>query len=138
MSESTESKDNISICDLFKENTSNLVKKMESQIPIYGQIYSDIYKESLHMLDDVFGTCYISEKEFFDKLNLDQYTLKQWDLYSKSILDFYSRQIDASTNLLKIYSSNRISAIQTYENFMHTWMDSYQKMLSQFNSFYER
>ena len=134
----SESSEKISICDLFKENTSNLIQKMESQIPIYGQIYSDIYKESLHMLEDVFGTCYISEKEFFDKLNIDQYTLKQWDVYSKSILDFYSRQIDASTNLLKIYSSNRISAIQTYENFMHAWMDSYQKMLAQFNSFYER
>ena len=134
----SESSEKISICDLFKENTSNLIQKMESQIPIYGQIYSDIYKESLHMLEDIFGTCYISEKEFFDKLNIDQYTLKQWDIYSKSILDFYSRQIDASTNLLKIYSSNRISAIQTYENFMHAWMDSYQKMLAQFNSFYER
>ena len=134
----SESSEKISICDLFKENTSNLIQKMESQIPIYGQIYSDIYKESLHMLEDIFGTCYISEKEFFDKLNIDQYTLKQWDIYSKSILDYYSRQIDASTNLLKIYSSNRISAIQTYENFMHAWMDSYQKMLAQFNSFYER
>ena len=134
----SESSGKISICDLFKENTSNLIQKMESQIPIYGQIYSDIYKESLHMLEDIFGTCYISEKEFFDKLNIDQYTLKQWDIYSKSILDYYSRQIDASTNLLKIYSSNRISAIQTYENFMHAWMDSYQKMLAQFNSFYER
>ena len=134
----SQSSEKISICDLFKENTSNLIQKMESQIPIYGQIYSDIYKESLHMLEDIFGTCYISEKEFFDKLNIDQYTLKQWDIYSKSILDFYSRQIDASTNLLKIYSSNRISAIQTYENFMHTWMDSYQKMLAQFNSLYER
>ena len=77
-------------------------------------------------------------KNFFDKLNLDQYTLKQWDIYSKSILDFYAKQIDASTNLLKIYASNRISTIQTYENYMHSWMDSYQKMLSQFNSFYER
>ena len=115
----SESSGKISICDLFKENTSNLIQKMESQIPIYGQIYSDIYKESLHMLEDIFGTCCISEKEFFDKLNIDQYTLKQWDIYSKSILDYYSRQIDASTNLLKIYSSNRISAIQTYENFMH-------------------
>ena len=134
----SESSGKISICDLFKENTSNLIQKMESQIPIYGQIYSDIYKESLHMLEDIFGTCYISEKEFFDKLNIDQYTLKQWDIYSKSILDYYSRQIDTSTNLLKIYSSNRISAIQTYENFMHAWMDSYQKMLAQFNSFYER
>lgn len=134
MSESSES-NNISICDLFKENTSSLIQKMESQVPIYGQIYSDIYKENFEMLEDVFGTCYISEKEFFDKLNINQYTLKQWDMYWKNAVDFYSRQIDASTNFLKIYAKSRISGMDLYKNYMHAWMDSYQKMLSQFNSF---
>ena len=133
MSESTES--HISICDLFKENTSKLIQKMESQVPLYGQIYSDIYKENFEMLEDIFGTCYISEKEFFDKLNINQYTLKQWDMYWKNAVDFYSKQIDASTNLLKIYAQSRISGMNLYKNYMHLMMDSYQKMLSNFNSF---
>ena len=135
MSESLESQKNISICDLFKENTSSLIQKMESQVPIYGQIFSDIYKENFEMLEDVFGTCYISEKEFFDKMNLDQYTLKQWDIYWKNSVDFYSKQIDASTNFLKIYAQSRISGMELYKNYMHLMMDSYQKMLSSFNSF---
>ena len=134
MSESTES-NHISICDLFKENTSKLIQKMESQIPLYGQIYSDIYKENFEMLEDIFGTCYISEKEFFDKLNINQYTLKQWDMYWKNAVDFYSKQIDASTNLLKIYAQSRISGMNLYKNYMHLMMDSYQKTLSNFNSF---
>ncbi|MDX1533065.1 MAG: hypothetical protein R3230_02535 [Nitrosopumilaceae archaeon] len=133
MSESAES--HISICDLFKENTSKLIQKMESQVPLYGQIYSDIYKENFEMLEDIFGTCYISEKEFFDKLNINQYTLKQWDMYWKNAVDFYSKQIDASTNLLKIYAQSRISGMNLYKNYMHLMMDSYQKMLSNFNSF---
>ncbi len=134
MSESTES-DHVSICDLFKENTSRLIQKMESQVPLYGQIYSDIYKENFEMLEDVFGTCYISEKEFFDKLNINPYTLKQWDMYCKNAVDFYSKQIDASTNLLKMYAQSRISGMNLYKNYMHLMMDSYQKMLSNFNSF---
>jgi len=57
--------DKISACDVMKENTSKVIKKMESQIPSYVQEYSDLYTEYLHTFDDLFGTCYISEKQFF-------------------------------------------------------------------------
>jgi len=133
-----ENSEKISICDLMKSNTSILIKKIESQVPIQAQIYSDIYKEGFHMLDDLFGTCYISEKVFFDNINLDQYTLKQWDNFWKTVVDYYSKQIDMSTNSLKIYSQTRISSMQYYENFMHALMDSYQKTLSPYNSFSEK
>lgn len=116
----------VSICDLLKENTTNLIKKIESQIPVYGQLYSDMYKEGLHVIDDAFGACYISEREFFDRLGLDQRTLRQWDTYSKSVVDFYSRQIDASTDLLKAWASYRISVMEMYEKYIHLWMDSYR------------
>jgi hypothetical protein len=69
---------------------------------------------------------------------LDQYTIKQLDVYWKSVFGFYSKQIVASTNFLRIYANTRISTIQSYENSMHIWMDSYQKILTQINSFYER
>ena len=128
----------ISICDLMKSNTSTMINKIESQIPIQAQVYSDIYKEGFHMLDDIFGSCYISEKEFFDKMNLDQYTLKRWDNFWKIVIDFYSKQMDMTTNLLKTYSQTRISSMQNYDKFMHLLMDSYQKSLSQHNSFSEK
>ena len=59
------SEDSISICDLMKDHTSTVIKKAESQIPTYTQIFSDVYREYLHVIDDLYGTCYISEKEFF-------------------------------------------------------------------------
>jgi len=92
--------DKISACDIMKDNTSKIIKKMESQIPSYVQEYSDLYTEYLHMYDDLFGTCYISEKEFFDKLGFDQETLKTFDNYSKTLTNFYSSQIEMSTNYL--------------------------------------
>ena len=124
----------ISVCDVMKDNTSKVIKKMESQIPSYVQEYSDIYTEYLHMFDDLFGTCYISEKEFFDKLGFDQETLKTFDNYSKTLTNFYSSQIDMSTNYLRDYVKMRISAIKSYDGYMHVMMDSYAKTLSQFNS----
>jgi len=124
----------ISICDVMKDNTSKRIKKLESQIPSYFQEYSDLYTEYLHMFDDLFGTCYIAEKEFFDKLGFDQETLKTFDNYSKTLTNFYSSQIDMSTNYLRDYVKMRISAIKSYDGYMHVMMDSYAKSLSQFNS----
>jgi len=126
--------DKISTCDIMKDNTSKVIKKMESQIPSYVQEYSNLYTEYLHMYDDLFGTCYISEKEFFDKLGFDQETLKTFDNYSKTLTNFYSSQIEMSTNFLREYVKMRISAIKSSDKYLHLMMDSYAKMLSQFNS----
>ena len=121
--------DKISACDVMKDNTSKVIKKMESQIPSFVQEYSDLYTEYLHMFDDLFGTCYISEKEFFDKLGFDQETLKTFDNYSKTLTNFYSSQIDMSTNYLRAYVKMRISAIKSYDQYIHAMMDSYAKTL---------
>lgn len=67
----------LSICDVMKKDTLEIIKKMESQMPSMFQNYSDLYGAYLHSLDDIFGTCHIAEKEFFDKLNIDQGTLRQ-------------------------------------------------------------
>ncbi len=132
--EETSSQVDVSACDIMKSNTSEIIKKMESQIPTYFQMHSDVYTEFLHTMDDLFGTCYIAEKEFFDKLNLDQYTLKLFDGNWKNITKMYSSQIDKSTDFLKAYSQMRISSIKLFDNYMHVMMESYAKMLSQYNS----
>lgn len=132
--EETSSQVDVSVCDIMKGNTSEIIKKMESQIPTYFQMHSDVYTEFLHTLDDLFGTCFIAEKEFFDKLNFDQYTLKLFDSYWKNITKMYSSQIDMSTNFLRAYSQMRISGIKLFDNYMHVMMESYTKMLSQYNS----
>ena len=132
--EETSSQVDVSVCDIMKGNTSEIIKKMESQIPTYFQMHSDVYTEFLHTMDDLFGTCFIAEKEFFDKLNFDQYTLKLFDSYWKNITKIYSSQIDMSTNFLRAYSQMRISGIKLFDNYMHVMMESYTKMLSQYNS----
>jgi len=124
----------ISVCDVMKNNTSKIIKKMESQVPSYVQHYSDLYTEYLHMFDDLFGTCYIAEKEFFDKLGLDDKTLKAFDDYFSGITENYSKQIEMSTHLMSNYVKMRISAIQTFDKYMHVTMDSYAMLLSQFNA----
>jgi len=122
-----------SICDIMKGNTSAIIQKMESQIPVNFQIYSDMYKEYLHMIDDLFGTCYLSEKEFFDKMNIDDRILKIMDSYGKTYTEIYSSQIENYSSFLKEYSKMRTSGMKSYDKFAHVMMDSYAKMISDFS-----
>lgn len=122
-----------SICDIMKGNTSAIIQKMESQIPVNFQIYSDMYKEYLHMIDDLFGTCYLSEKEFFDKMNMDDRILKIMDSYGKTYTEIYSSQIENYSSFLKWYSKMRTSGMRSYDKFAHVMMDSYAKMISDFS-----
>jgi hypothetical protein len=125
----------LSICDIMKEDTSEVIKKLESQTPSLFQNYSNVYTAYLHMFDDLFGTCYISEKEFFDKLNIDPGILKQIKENSESIKNNYLESIDMNTKYLDTYIKMRISVIKSFDNYAHVMMESYGKFLSQFDEF---
>ena len=123
----------LSICDIMKEDTSEIIKKMESKMPSMFQSYSDMYSKYLHTLDDIFGTYYVAEKEFFDKLNIDQGVLRQIKRNSESMRKNYIENIDMTTKFFDEYVKMRINAIESFDNYAHVMMESYAKMLSQFN-----
>jgi len=123
----------ISVCDIMKTNTSQIIQKFESKIPPVFQQYSDLYTAYLHTIDDVFGTCFISEKEFFDKLNIDQRVLKEIQEYSKSFTATYLEQIEQYAKYRQELIQMQTSSLKVFDNFMHTMMETYAKTLSQFN-----
>ena len=123
----------LSICDIMKEDTSEIIKKMEFMMPSVFQNYSDLYTKYLHLFDDIFGTYYITKKEFFDKLNIDQGILRQIKANSESVKNNYVVNIDMTAKFFDEYVKMRISAIQSFDNYAHVMMESYAKMLSQFN-----
>ena len=129
----TKPKEKISVCDIMKTNTSKVIQKFESHIPSRFQQYSDLYAAYLHTIDDIFGTCYISEKEFFDKLNIDQGVLNSIQEYSNAVTETYLDQIDLYAKYRRELIQMQISSLTVYDNFMHTMMDTYAKTLSQFN-----
>ncbi len=137
-SESKTDQNSISVCNIMKNNTSQVIKKMQSQIPTYMELFSDLYMKNLHSLDDLYGTCYMSEKEFFDKMPIDKGFLEVWDGYMKAWTQLALLQIETSTNFVRAYVEARKLAIDSYDNYMHLWMDSYAKSLSQFNSFMDK
>lgn len=123
----------LSLCDVMKEDTSEVIRKLESQTPTLFQNFSDLYTAYLHMYDDLFGTCYISEKEFFDKLNIDPKILNQIKKNSETIKKNFMEMIDINTKYIDEYTKMRISAIKSFDNFSHIMMESYTKYLTEFN-----
>lgn len=121
-----------SICDIMKDNTSVVIKKMEGQLPINFQIYSDIYKEYFHMLDELYSSCYLIEREGFDKM-LSPAMRQQINTYAKYYTNISLKQIERYNLFLNWYAKMRISGMRNYEVFAHTMIDIYGKLWKTFN-----
>lgn len=117
----------------MKENTSRIIQKLESQTPSYFQQYTDLYSTYLHLLDNIYGTCYLSEKEFFDKLQIDNGVLATYRNYSDTLTDSILHQIEMFGKFREQNMQRQISMLQTYDDLMHSMMKSYSQYLSQFN-----
>lgn len=129
----TKTNDSISICDLLKNNTTKIIRKYETQTPILVQMYSDYYNEYLHSLEDIFGTCYLSEKHFFDSLGVDEQTLSTIDKFWKGFTETTISHIDTYTNFQKVQFDTMVSLMRSYDHFIHLGMDYCAEMFSQFD-----
>jgi hypothetical protein len=122
----------ISICEIMKTNTSDIIQKLEVEMPILFQNYSDLYSRYLHSIQDLFGVCHLAEEKYFDKMNIDQNILKAVDEHWKFMANIAESQIDLSTEFLKSYIQFRLSIIDSWDPYVHTAMNTYAKMLSRF------
>ena len=81
----------------------------------------------------LFGTCHIAEREFLDKLDIDQGIQKQMGGYSRIAKENYLNGIEIGTKFLDDYVKMGISAMKTSDDNFHTMIETYSKMISQFN-----
>lgn len=135
--DTTDSTDLISACDIMKDNTSKIIKKLETQIPFSAQHYSDLYTLFLHSIDDVFGTCYLAEKQFFDKLGFDQSTLQAFKAMSDQFTGAILAQIEMANNMQQTHLEFQKNLLHMYEQHMHSLIDSYWKSASGLTRFLE-
>ena len=123
----------ISICDVMKSDSSRVIQKLESQIPLNFQESSILYTAYLKTMDHIFGTCLIAEKEFFDKLNIDQDILKAFKKYSELVSETYLRQIETYSKYRQMNIQTQMSVLDSYDEFFKNMVNSYGKVLSRFN-----
>ena len=122
----------ISVCDIMKNNTSDVIKKLESNVPNIIQNYSDLYKEYLHMVDDFYGNCYLAEKKFFGNENIEPGALRKIQENLEVVKNNYIENVGLASKLFNESIKMRISAIRSFDKYLHFTMESYSKMLSQF------
>ncbi|MEW6043398.1 MAG: hypothetical protein AB1608_03970 [Thermoproteota archaeon] len=127
----------ISVCDIMKDNTSKIIKKLETQIPFSAQHYSDLYTLFLHSVDDIFGTCYLAEKQFFDKLGFDQSALRSFKMLSDQFTTAFMTQIEIASSLQKSQLELQKNLLHMYEQYMHSLIDSYWKSVGDLTRFLE-
>jgi len=133
----SDSADIISVCDVMKDSTSKIIKKLESQLPFSAQHYSDLYALFLHSVDDVFGTCYLAQKQFFDKLGFDQSTLRSFKVASDQFAGAIMSQIEMANGMQKTQLEFQKNLLNMYEQHMHSLIDSYWKSVGGLNKFLE-
>jgi len=121
----------ISVCDILKNSTTKVIRKIESHIPTNIQAYSDLYANYLHLLDDYFGTCYLWQKQYFDKLGLDSQSLNAINDYWDIMTDLYCTQIDMIASAQKSNIETREQMIKMCDQYIHQTMEYYGKIFSQ-------
>ena len=132
------SEEKTSLCNVYKDNTSRIINKLEMQIPSHFQIYSDMYKEYLHVMDDVFGACLLAEKEFEDKINVNDDFMKNLQSYADHMTQVWINQIESYGLYLKWHSQVRISGMKSFDDVVHSMMGYYSKLLSNFSEKFEK
>ena len=128
-SEETESD---SISQILKNNTHKFTKKLESQLPLKMQQFSEIYTTYLHSVNNTFDSCITCEKELFEKLDMDKGLIKAFGKYTKVCTDSTLQQMDYYAQFRKYSTDAQLSAMKSWDNFMTSMIGYNLKIFDQF------
>lgn len=119
----------LSVCDVMRDNTNEVIMKIESLIPTYIESFADLQEEYMRIARDFFGTCYIAEKELLDKIGTDQRAIEGFDKYLKVLTRSAISEIEMASNLQRTFVNNTMSAMESYDDYVKLMLSSYAKML---------
>lgn len=122
-----------SVCDIWKDNVHKVITKMEYQTPIYLQAYSQMHSEFLHSIDNSFGTCYIWQKRYFDKMGFDQKVINAYEKLCNSATNNVTEWMDVYANYKKFESDMAIEYMKIGNSYLRWWIDMFGKTMSFWN-----
>jgi len=125
----TDVRNSLSACDVMRDNTNEVIMKIESLLPTYIESFTDLQTEGLRIARDFFGTCYIAEKELLDNMGVDQKAIESFDRYSKAITKTTIFEIDMMNSFQKTFVENIMSTMKSYDDHVKIMLSSYSKML---------
>lgn len=132
--ELSKQKTTISIQNI-KDNTSEIIEKIDSKIPAYVQLYSDLYKKYLHIVNNFCTTSYLTQKEFCEKMGVDDARFTVFNAYLESIKKMALLQIDITENMFQSYVSYRLTILDFYDQMANESISSFAKIFFMPNNF---
>ena len=133
--DSSEPKTTVSIPSIMKDNTSEIVGKIDSKIPTYVQLYSDLYKKYLHIASNFYNTSYLAQEEFLDNVRINDTIPAMFDAYLRSFKQMVLLQIDINENMIKSYVGQRLMVLDFYDQMMNRNITNFAKMFPMFDNF---
>lgn len=120
----------MSFTDITKEHTSRILKDLELQTPMHFQIYSDMYKEYLHMLDNVFGLLIHAEKKIIEDPGITDPRLVQvFESMTRAATDQWLTHLDNYGEFLQWYAKTRTQGTKAYDKYMHDIINGWTRIL---------
>jgi hypothetical protein len=121
-----------SVAQILKNNTHEITKKLESQLPLKMQQFSELYTTYLHSMNNTFDSCITCEKELFEKLGVDKGVVKAFGEYTKAHTDNLLLQMDYYAQFKKYSTDTQLSAMKNWDNFVTIMMGYNFKFFDQF------
>ena len=122
-----------SFSKITKDNTHKIINKLESDLPSKTQQFSELYTAYLHTMNNTFDSCIMYEKEFLEKLGVEQNTLKLFG----NLVEFQTKTMLEQMNMYTKFRENntkiQLSAIRSFDEFTQNIIKANIKMYNQFN-----
>ena len=121
-----------SVSQILKNNTHEITKKLESQLPLKMQQFSELYTAYLHSMNNTFDSCITCEKELFEQIGVDKRIVKAFGEYTKIHTDYMLQQMDYYVQFKKYSTDVQLSAVKSWDDLMASMVSYNLKMFEQF------
>lgn len=121
-----------SVSQILKNNTHEITKKLESQLPLKMQQFSELYTAYLHSMNNTFDSCITCEKELFDQSGVDKRIVEAFGEYTKTCTDNMLQQMDYYTQFRKYSTDVQLSAVKSWNDLMESMTNYNLKIFDQF------
>ena len=115
-----------SVSETLEKHTMEIMKKLESHIPLQIKSFSDFSREYMKLLEEIYDIDYTLENKIFGNFGMDEKSIKLLDDYLEIGSRFYMSQIDMSNEFFKGYLNMRLSVMESYNKFLKEFSTSFR------------
>lgn len=133
-SKSSDETNYTSVCDIWKDSVTKTIRKVENQTPVYMQTYLQVHTEYLHCIDNLFGTCYLWQRQYFDKMGIDKNMINEYGKFCETMISEIGSLMDVSMNNQKLRSDMYIEVMKVSNDLLRQGIDWHAKIMTYFNS----